>query len=228
MLDYPVLRVIREELDTLAAKDYSVILDYGAGNSPYRPLFRCNRYIAADVRQNATASIDLILDGGALSLPDASVDLVLCIFVLEHVPDYRAVITDLVRVLKPSGILFVAVPYLSREHETPNDFLRFTSFMAERMVPGCIPIRIRKAGNAWHAAISLLCEMHIKNGERPSCGLASRIMLRLVRAAAFLLNLTLFARHPQSDDGVFTSLVMTAVKSGPDGVSISAASSDAK
>lgn len=227
-LDYPVLRVIREELDALAARNYDVILDYGAGNSPYRPLFQCNRYITADIQQNAAASIDIVLAKCGISLPDASVDLALCIFVLEHVPDYRAVITDLVRVLKPSGVLFIAVPHLSREHETPNDFLRFTSFMAERMVPGCIPIRIRKAGNAWHAALSLLCEMHIKTGERPSGGLVSRIMLRLVRAAAPLLNVTLFSSPPQPDDGVFTSLVMTAVKPGPGGAGVSAASGNAK
>lgn len=213
-LDYPVLRVIREELDLLAAREYGVILDYGAGNSPYRPLFRCNRYIAADIQQNAASSIDIVLDERGISLPDASVDLALCIFVLEHVPDYRATLSDLVRVLKPGGVLFIAVPYLSREHETPNDFLRFTSFMAAHMVTGCEALRIRKAGNAWHAAISLLGEMHIKNGERPAGGLVFRIAHRLLRALAPLLNVTLFASPPQPDDGVFTSLTITAVKNG--------------
>jgi SAM-dependent methyltransferase len=211
-LDYPVLRCIRDELDALSVREYGVVLDYGAGNSPYRSLFRCDRYITADISQNSTASIDIILNKGELSIPDSSVDLALCIFVLEHVPDYQATIRELIRVLKPSGTFFVAVPYISREHETPHDYLRFTSHMAMQMFPGCTPIKIRKAGNAWHAAVMLLYEMHIKNGERPTGGLLYRIAHRIARAAAPLLNITLFARPPRDDDGVFTALVITAIK----------------
>ncbi len=213
-LDYPVIRVIVDELQALAGRKHATILDYGAGNTPYRHLFGNGRYLTADVQQNATNSIDIILSDSKIGLSDASIDLVLCIFVLEHVPDYKATITELIRVLKPSGTLFVAVPYISREHETPHDYLRYTSFMAQRMFAGCPSVTIRKAGNAWHAIFTLLYEMHIKNGEQATAGIFSRVIHRLARAAAPVLNHTLFAKLPQPDDGIFTALIITAIKEG--------------
>ena len=48
----------------------------------------------------------------ALTLPfaDHSFDKVICSEVLEHIPDYRSVLTEIRRVLKPGGILAASVP----------------------------------------------------------------------------------------------------------------------
>jgi SAM-dependent methyltransferase len=48
----------------------------------------------------------------ALCLPfaDASFDKIICSEVLEHVPNYRAVLTEIQRVLKPGGLLAITVP----------------------------------------------------------------------------------------------------------------------
>ena len=43
--------------------------------------------------------------GENLPLPDASVDAVCCLDVLEHVNDFRAVLSEVVRVLRPGGVL---------------------------------------------------------------------------------------------------------------------------
>lgn len=50
--------------------------------------------------------------GDALQLPyaDASFDKVICSEVLEHIPDYRRVLIEINRVLKPDGILAISVP----------------------------------------------------------------------------------------------------------------------
>jgi ubiquinone/menaquinone biosynthesis C-methylase UbiE len=50
--------------------------------------------------------------GSGLSLPfaDACFDRVICAEVLEHIPDYQAVLREIRRVLKPGGVLAVSVP----------------------------------------------------------------------------------------------------------------------
>ncbi|MDO8862770.1 class I SAM-dependent methyltransferase [Haliea sp. E1-2-M8] len=77
----------------------------------------------------------------ALPFPDASFDKVICSEVLEHIPDYRAALREVRRVLKPSGLLCVSVPrrwperlcwaLSKRYHQTPGGHLRI--FRAERL-----------------------------------------------------------------------------------------------
>ena len=59
-----------------------------------------------DQRSLGLASAD------ALRLPfaDNSFDKVICSEVLEHIPDYRAALTEIRRVLKPGGLLCASVP----------------------------------------------------------------------------------------------------------------------
>lgn len=73
-------------------------------------------------------------DATQLPFPDASFDRVICSEVLEHVPNYLAVIEELVRVLKPGGKLCISVPrawpeklcwLLSEDyHNTPGGHIR--------------------------------------------------------------------------------------------------------
>lgn len=48
--------------------------------------------------------------GLALPFPDASFDVVICAEVLEHVHDYRGMLAEIARVLRPGGRLAVSVP----------------------------------------------------------------------------------------------------------------------
>jgi SAM-dependent methyltransferase len=57
------------------------------------------------------APADLRLDITEMDLPDGSFDLILCSHVLEHVPDDRAAMSELRRVLAPGGLVLVLVPY---------------------------------------------------------------------------------------------------------------------
>lgn len=63
-------------------------------------------------REGSTQGCVYFMQGGAASLPfvDGSFDRVVCTEVLEHVEDDRAVLTELVRVLRPRGVLAIAVP----------------------------------------------------------------------------------------------------------------------
>ena len=57
------------------------------------------------------APADLRLDITDMDLPDGSFDLILCSHVLEHVPDDRAAMGELRRVLAPGGLALVLTPY---------------------------------------------------------------------------------------------------------------------
>jgi len=50
-----------------------------------------------------------------LPLMDNSQDLVICSEVLEHVPNYEAVLAECYRVLKPAGVLLISVPTYTPE-----------------------------------------------------------------------------------------------------------------
>jgi SAM-dependent methyltransferase len=64
-------------------------------------------YVSADLEPGAA---DRVLDITAIDLPDASVDAILCVHVLEHVGDDRAAMAEMLRVLRPGGWAIAQVP----------------------------------------------------------------------------------------------------------------------
>ena len=56
------------------------------------------------------ADVDLRIDVCAIDLPDQSFDAVLCLHVLEHVADDRKAMSELRRILRPSGMAIIMVP----------------------------------------------------------------------------------------------------------------------
>ena len=55
----------------------------------------------------------------ALSLATASIDAIVTLDVLEHVPDYRRALAEFARILRPRGVLVMTVPfYIDREQST--------------------------------------------------------------------------------------------------------------
>jgi Methyltransferase domain len=63
----------------------------------------------------------LQLDLQAIDLPDASVDVMLCAHVLEHVPDTDKALAELRRVIAPGGHLFLQVPVLQGHTAPPAE-----------------------------------------------------------------------------------------------------------
>lgn len=72
-------------------------------------------------------SVDVICSIEALPLADNSVDTILNIAVLEHVPNPNKVVAEFNRVLRPGGKAFCFIPFIQGFHASPWDYQRYTS-----------------------------------------------------------------------------------------------------
>jgi SAM-dependent methyltransferase len=70
--------------------------------------------------------IDIIADGHALPISDASLHGVWIQAVLEHVLDPVKVVSEIHRVLVDGGIVYAETPFMEAVHEGPYDFTRFS------------------------------------------------------------------------------------------------------
>lgn len=107
------------------------LLDVGCGSKPYQPLFPGASYVGLDIdsdvaRQRGAA--DYFYSGDVFPFNSASFDSVLCNQVLEHVFNPDDFLSEINRVLKPSGKLLLTVPFVWDEHEQPYDYARYSSF----------------------------------------------------------------------------------------------------
>jgi SAM-dependent methyltransferase len=71
-------------------------------------------------------NVDLICDISNLPITDNCVDVIINIAVLEHVNDPEKNVSEMERVLKPGGKIFVYVPFIVGYHASPHDFQRYT------------------------------------------------------------------------------------------------------
>ena len=188
------------------------ILDYGAGNSPYRSGLEFDKYVSADLAQNSLGSIDhIIRPGQPLPLADGSFDLVLLLDVLEHVSDPDYVLVEIRRLLGPEGRLIMSIPFIYREHETPFDYARYTSFGVENLLGrhGGYVVRRNKVGSVGFTLLSIFLSRGIVNGERIRQGLLGRSVNLVIRKAMPLILPFLMAT-PNPDDGIYHHLLIEA------------------
>lgn len=111
----------------------SRILDAGAGELKYKKFCNHLLYISQDFAQyNGKGDamglqtdswdqtrLDIVSDITHIPEPDMSFDAVMCIEVLEHLPEPVEALRELTRLLKPGGWLIVTAPFCSLAHMTP-------------------------------------------------------------------------------------------------------------
>ena len=122
-------RVILEDLAAAmraisAGMRGGAVLDFGAGSSPYRPLFAgFDRYVTADLPGGGS---DLVIENGRVPADDATFDLVLSTQVLEHVREPDAYLAEARRLLTRQGRLLLSTHGIYRYHPRPEDLWRWT------------------------------------------------------------------------------------------------------
>lgn len=145
-----------------------VVLDVGCGHQPYKGLLlsppsRALRYIGLDLPSNLYGAPDLEWDGSTIPLADAAVDSVLLTEVLEHCPRPDEVLSEIARVIKPGGFLFLTVPFIWPIHTVPHDEFRYTPFALRRLLDaaGFPNARIAATGGR-HAVLALTLGLWVR------------------------------------------------------------------
>jgi SAM-dependent methyltransferase len=70
--------------------------------------------------------VDVVCDIEKLPFKDNSIDYVVNVAVLEHVPHPDRAIKEIHRILKPGGKLYCFIPFIQGFHASPYDFQRYT------------------------------------------------------------------------------------------------------
>ncbi len=108
-------------------KGTTTVLDIGAQdvNGSLKQLMRPPlEYVGVDFV--AGKGVDVVLaDPYTLPFPDASADIVMCSSCFEHSEMFWVLFVEIMRVLKPSGLLYLNVPSNGQFHRYPVDCWRF-------------------------------------------------------------------------------------------------------
>ncbi|MCA9246266.1 MAG: methyltransferase domain-containing protein [Planctomycetales bacterium] len=96
-----------------------LVCDLGSGTSSYDDQVLC-------IDGSAYESVHITANLKQLPLRDESIDGILSIAVLEHVPDPDKHVAEMHRVLRSDGQVCCYVPFMQGYHASPHDYHRFT------------------------------------------------------------------------------------------------------
>jgi SAM-dependent methyltransferase len=126
------------------------VLEIGSGRQDLGPDAYSLRPGFPPVAEFVQSDINPVFGHRVLDVTDMVVDqefdLVLCMYVLEHVYDVRAAVANLLRAVRPGGTVLVAVPHLYPYHDEPIDFWRFTEHSLRELFRDFSSVEIRHRG----------------------------------------------------------------------------------
>jgi SAM-dependent methyltransferase len=134
MINWSIKHQLKNFLEEINNKK---VLDFGCGDGRYKKyVIPNNEYIGIDVAESGHGSnknYDVLYNKKEIPFKDETFDAIIFTEVLEHIEDVDLTISELNRVLKTNGKLFVTTPFIWAEHETPYDFQRYTSFGIKKL-----------------------------------------------------------------------------------------------
>lgn len=121
---------LNQQIKHKANQFEGLIVDLGCGFGPYKNYFNNAQYLGLDYPTTTPSEgleeIDAFMDLTCLGLTNSCLDGALCTQVLEHISEPTQAVSEIARVLKPGGKLFLSVPFFYPLHDEPYDYFRYT------------------------------------------------------------------------------------------------------
>jgi SAM-dependent methyltransferase len=117
--------------------------------APFRNLFGSSTTVDSDPEADGRV-VDLVASLTALPTPSEFADVLLALHVLEHIPDDRKAMSEIARVLAPTGLAILQVP-MSRQDATDEEIVNTPE---ERLVRYGQPDHVRLYGKDFYARLS--------------------------------------------------------------------------
>jgi SAM-dependent methyltransferase len=177
---------------------HGTLLDVGCGGRAFAPLFRgrAERYLGLDrpgsPERNGPRP-DVHGDAQRLPVRDGAVDTVLCLAVLNLVPDPARALAEMRRVLAPGGVAVLEFVQNAPLYPGCPDLWRFTRPGIERLLAaaGLEPVEILPVGRLpMFAALGLLPALNRLNRgrRRVLTEIPVRVLYVVVQSAAAVLD----------------------------------------
>jgi SAM-dependent methyltransferase len=142
---------IERQLTELAADlDDARILEIGSGRQDMGEDAYSFRHLFGGRHEFVQSDIDpshghAVVDVTTMSFENEW-DLILCVSVVEHVPDFRAAAARIHRALRPGGRAVVVAPMCFPYHDEPHDYWRFTVHGVRHMLADFEGVDVRSRG----------------------------------------------------------------------------------
>jgi SAM-dependent methyltransferase len=108
------------------------VLDAGAGEGQYAPLFAAQRYCGVDLAVGDThwdySRLDAVADLTALPFAAGTFDAALHVVTIEHLREPACALAEIGRTLSKGGTLLVVAPHEWEVHQAPHDYFRYTRY----------------------------------------------------------------------------------------------------
>lgn len=192
-------------------KDYlknnpdAVIINLGSGVSDFSN-------VISNIDIFAYPNVNLTCDIKSIPFKNESVDLILNIAVLEHVPDPEKVVEEIFRILKPGGMIYCFFPFMQGFHAAPFDFSRRTVAGLRYLFREFRDIEVQNAGGPTSALLWILEEwiaLVLSFGILPLYNLIHLVAMALLWPFKFLDFVLI--RHPKAQN-ISSGYVLIATK----------------
>jgi len=139
------------------------VLNIGCGKKEYKrykEIFSGMTYLTQDVTGFDDYTPDYIFDITRQHIKDKKFDLILCLFVLEHINEPKKAIDNMHKMLKKDGIIIFSVPFVQNIH-TDYDYFRYTEQGVVYLFRRFDEIYIEPFGNPIISFFKYLCNKKI-------------------------------------------------------------------